>query len=79
MPQRKSTGTTPLGSRFHLVWAAVTVAGLGDGVRFVTLPLLAAKVTDNALQIALVYLAEQVPWLLTGLLSGALAARVKGW
>ena len=65
-----------LGSRFHLVWTAVTVSGLGDGVRYVALPLLAARLSPDPRQIALVYLAEQAPWLLTGLPAGVLADRL---
>jgi MFS family permease len=57
------------------VWASVTVSSLGDGMRFVALPLLAAQLTTDPRQIAVVSFAEQVPWLLLGLVSGALADR----
>ncbi|WP_392673705.1 MFS transporter [Streptomyces sp. LN785] len=42
---------------------------------FVALPLLAARLTADPRQIALVSLAEQLPWLLVGLSSGVLADR----
>jgi len=69
------SNATRLGPRFHQVWAAITISSLGDGMRFVALPLLAAQLTGDPRQIAAVSLAEQVPWLLLGLLSGALADR----
>ncbi|MFJ5034424.1 MFS transporter [Streptomyces sp. NPDC088560] len=64
-----------LGSGFHQVWTAVVVSSLGDGLRLVSLPLLAAQLTRDARQIAIVSLAEQAPWLLVGLVAGALADR----
>lgn len=71
----EGTNGTRLGRRFHQVWASVTVSSLGDGMRFVALPLLAAQLTSDPRQIAAVSFAEQVPWLLLGLASGALADR----
>ncbi|WP_367133496.1 MULTISPECIES: MFS transporter [Streptomyces] len=65
-----------LGTGFGLIWTAVTVSGLGDGMRFIALPLLAAQVTDDPRQVAAVTLAEQLPWLLVGLIAGALADRI---
>lgn len=69
-------GGTRLGSRFNQVWASVTVSSLGDGMRFVALPLLAARLTADPRLITAVALAEQLPWLLFGLLSGVLADRI---
>jgi hypothetical protein len=60
------TSGTRLGPRFHQVWASVTVSSLGDGMRFVALPLLAAQLTSDPRQIAAVSFAQQVPWLLLG-------------
>ncbi|MFB7668909.1 MFS transporter [Kitasatospora sp. NPDC056138] len=69
------TSSTKLGARFHQVCASVALSGLGDGMRFVALPLLAAQLTTDPRRIAAVSLAEQLPWLFLGLLSGALADR----
>jgi MFS family permease len=72
-------GQTPgvrLGARFHRVWAAVTVSSIGDGMRAVTLPLLAAQLTDDPRRIAFVALAAHLPYLLFSLPSGVLADRV---
>lgn len=65
--------SAPLGRSFNQVWASVTVSSLGDGMSFVALPLLATQLTADPRQIAMVSLAEQLPWLLLGLLSGVLA------
>lgn len=66
----------PLGSRFRLIWTSVTVSALGDGMRFVALPLLAARISRDPRDLALVAVAEQLPWLLLSLPAGALADRV---
>lgn len=70
------TSTTPLGPGFRQVWASVMVSSLGDGLRVVALPLLAARLTTDSRQIAAVSLAGQLPWLLLGLPSGVLADRI---
>ncbi|MFD9004177.1 MFS transporter [Streptomyces sp. NPDC059582] len=67
---------TKLGPDFQRIWASVTVSSLGDGMRFVALPLLAAQLTSDPRQVAFVYVAEQLPLLLFGLLSGAIADRL---
>jgi len=61
---------------FGRLWLAVTVSGLGDGVRAGALPLLAAFLTRSPGQIAGVSFAQALPWLLFGLLSGAIADRL---
>ncbi|MEV0850675.1 MFS transporter [Streptomyces sp. NPDC049954] len=70
-----SRGGTGLGRDFTLVWGSVAASGLGDGVRFVALPLLAARLTDDPRQLAAVALAEQLPWLLS-VFAGAAADRM---
>lgn len=67
------TGHPPLGRRFRFVWASVTVSSLGDGLSFAAFPLLAARISDDPRAVSLVSLAEQIPWLLAGLVSGVLA------
>ncbi|MET8557210.1 MFS transporter [Streptomyces sp. NPDC004959] len=65
-----------LGTGFRRVWASVTVSGLGDGMRFAALPLLAAELTSDPRRVAAVALAEQLPWLLMSLPAGVLADRL---
>ncbi|QKW21914.1 MFS transporter [Kitasatospora sp. NA04385] len=61
---------------FPVLWASVTISSLGDGMRFVALPLLAVGLTDDARLIALVALAGQLPSLLLALPAGAWADRL---
>ncbi|WP_431036487.1 MFS transporter [Streptomyces sp. P6-2-1] len=60
---------------FRLLWASVTVSALGDGIRFVAMPLLASRVTGDPRLIALVAVAGHVSWLLSPL-AGLLADRL---
>ena len=64
-----------LGAPFWRLWTASTISAAGDGLTFVALPLLAARLTRDPAQVALVQAAEHSSWLLLGLVSGALADR----
>ena len=72
---KRATRTAALPTSFRPVLAAVSVSSVGDGVRLIAFPLLAASLTDDAWQVALVAVAGQIPWLITGFASGALADR----
>lgn len=72
---KRATRTAALPTSFRPVLAAVSVSSVGDGVRLIVFPLLAARLTDDAWQVALVAVAGQIPWLVTGFASGALADR----
>lgn len=72
----RTSRLTAMPSSFLPVVTAVTVSSLGDGMRLVALPLLAAALTDDARQVTLVSLAGQLPWLVTGMTAGVLADRV---
>jgi hypothetical protein len=63
------------GTGFAKLWAAQGTSNLGDGVYGTALPLLAATLTRDPLLVSLVSFAEWLPWLLFGLLSGALLDR----
>ncbi|MCX4746822.1 MFS transporter [Kitasatospora sp. NBC_01287] len=60
---------------FHRLWAAGAASSLGDGVYFAALPLLASRLTQDPVLIGLVTSATLAPWLVFGLLGGALADR----
>jgi MFS family permease len=60
---------------FTLLWLAATTSALGDGVRWIALPLLAVGLSTNPGTVALITAAEQAPWLLFGLFAGVLADR----
>jgi MFS family permease len=63
------------GTGFAKLRAAQGISNLGDGVYGTALPLLAATLTRDPLLVSLVSFAEWLPWLLFGLLSGALLDR----
>lgn len=61
---------------FGRLWTAAVVSRFGDALRTSALPLLAVRLTDEPLLIASVTACGYLPWLLFGLLGGALADRV---
>jgi MFS family permease len=67
----------PRTSPFALYWTSATASYLGDGVRLVAVPLLAATLTDRPSGIALVSAAVGAPWLLFGLFAGVVADRIR--
>ncbi|MFJ1757072.1 MFS transporter [Kitasatospora sp. NPDC088134] len=60
---------------FGRLWTAQTVSSLGDGVSHAALPLLALTLTRDPLALAVVAAAGTLPWLLFGILGGALVDR----
>jgi MFS family permease len=60
---------------FTVLWLAATTSALGDGVRWIALPLLAVQLSTDPGTVALITAAEQAPWLLFGLFAGVLADR----
>jgi MFS family permease len=64
-----------LGGAYRRVWAAATISATGDGMRLIALPLTAARLTRDPLEVSLVTVATSLPWLLCSLLSGAIVDR----
>src|SRR5215207_9530475 len=67
---------TGLGRNFGKLWAAASVSTVGDGISLTAGPLLAATLTRDPLQIGVVGAAAFLPWVLVGLVSGALVDRL---
>ncbi|MEU4557139.1 MFS transporter [Actinoplanes sp. NPDC023936] len=65
--------TLPAG--FGRLWTAQTISSLGDGVTHAALPLLALTLTRDPMALAVVTAAGTLPWLLFGVLGGALVDR----
>ena len=65
-----------LGPEYRKLWAASTVSNLGDGITLVAGPLLAATLTRDPVLVAGLVFAQQLPWLLFSLPSGALVDRL---
>ena len=66
-----------LGSGFRWLVTSTWTANLGDGFALAAGPLLVASETHDASLVALALLVQRLPWLLFGLLSGAVADRLE--
>ncbi|MFF7048067.1 MFS transporter [Streptomyces griseorubiginosus] len=66
---------SPLPAGFGRLWIAQTVSSLGDGVTHAALPLIALTLTRDPMALAVVTAAGTLPWLLFGVLGGALVDR----
>jgi MFS family permease len=66
---------TTLGPNYRKLWTATAISTIGDGIHFTALPLLAATLTRDPLQLSAVAFAGYLPWLLFALVSGALVDR----
>ncbi|ATO15669.1 MFS transporter [Micromonospora sp. WMMA2032] len=65
-----------LGADFTRLWTASAVSTIGDGVTIAAGPLLVASVSDDPALIAGAVFAQQLPWLLFALVSGAYVDRL---
>ncbi|WP_447008119.1 MFS transporter [Saccharothrix isguenensis] len=65
-----------LGRDFGKLWLASAVSNVGDGMALAAGPLLLASLTDDPALVAGAVFAQQVPWLLFSLLSGAMVDRL---
>ena len=66
-----------LGRDYRRLWAANAVSVTGDGVTVTAGPLLAASITHDPLLVAGALFAQQLPWLIFTLFSGALVDRLE--
>lgn len=65
-----------MGRDFRWLWSSFTVANLGDGILLAAGPLLVTAVTFAPLAVATSVLAQRLPWLLFGVVAGAVIDRV---
>jgi MFS family permease len=65
-----------LGADFTKLWTASAVSNIGDGVTMAAGPLLVVSISSNPALIAGAVFAQQLPWLLFALISGAYADRL---
>ncbi|MET9760372.1 MFS transporter [Streptomyces sp. NPDC006372] len=61
---------------FGRLWSAAVLSSFGDALRTAALPLLAVTLTDDPLLVASVTACGYLPWIVFGLLGGAVADRV---
>ncbi len=66
-----------LGRDYQRLWVANAVSVTGDGVTVTAGPLLAASITRDPLLVAGALFAQQLPWLIFTLFSGALVDRLE--
>src|SRR5918995_6249486 len=74
---RASVGSSrvALGPSYRKLFAASTVSNLGDGVSIIASPWLASAITRNPVLIALVAVAQRLPWLVFPLPAGVITDR----
>ncbi|MFI0352557.1 MFS transporter [Actinomadura sp. 9N407] len=75
MTLNPTNAAAKLPTGFGRLWTAQTVSSLGDGVTHAALPLLALTLTRDPMALAAVTAAGTLPWLLFGVLGGALVDR----
>jgi MFS family permease len=64
-----------LGASYWKLWSASVVSNLGDGVSSIAYPWLASAVTRDPILIALIAVAQRLPWLLFTLPAGVITDR----
>lgn len=71
------TSRTPgLDRRYYKLFSASVVSNLGDGVGLIAYPWLASAVTRDPLLVALVMVAQRLPWLVFTLPAGVITDRI---
>ena len=65
-----------LGPSYYKLFAGTVVSNLGDGMSTIAYPWLASAITRNPILIALVAVAQRLPWLLFTLPAGVITDRV---
>lgn len=66
----------PLGASYYKLFTGTVVSNLGDGMATVAYPWLASAITRNPILIALVAVAQRLPWLIFTLPAGVITDRV---
>ncbi|GMQ92654.1 MAG: MFS transporter [Acidimicrobiia bacterium] len=74
--EKKTKKKISLGANYWKLWTASVTSNLGDGVAGIAYPWLASAVTRNALLIALIAIAQRIPWLIFTLPAGVITDRV---
>jgi len=74
--EKPAPAKVPLGGRYWRLWTASVISNLGDGVGAIAFPWLASAVTRNPLLIALIAVAQRLPWLIFTLPAGVITDRL---
>lgn len=65
-----------LGVPFRWLWSQSVASNLADGILLAAAPLLIASLTEDPFPVAFVVVLQRLPWLLFGVLAGAVVDRV---
>jgi MFS family permease len=71
-----TTSKVKLGANYWKLWFASVTSNLGDGIAAIAYPWLASAVTRDPLLIALIAVAQRLPWLVFTLPAGVITDRV---
>ena len=71
-----TTGKDRLGASYYKLFTGTVVSNLGDGMGTVAYPWLASAITRNPMLVALVAVAQRLPWLVFTLPAGVITDRV---
>ncbi|MDT0303059.1 MFS transporter [Streptomonospora wellingtoniae] len=74
-PGGRVGGAAGLGRDFRRFWGGALSSNLADGTMLTALPMAAATLTDDPLQVSGLAIARFLPWLLFGLLAGVVVDR----
>ena len=75
-PAPTGPGDDHLGTSYYQLFAGTVVSNLGDGMATVAYPWLASALTRNPILVALVAVAQRLPWLLFTLPAGVITDRI---
>ena len=76
MAEPATSTKTRLNANYWRLWTASVISNLGDGVAAIAYPWLASAVTRDPVLIALIAVAQRLPWLLFTLPAGVITDRV---
>lgn len=76
LPSDVTPPAARLGRNFHKLFGASVISNLGDGVGQIAYPWLASAVTRDPILVALVMVAQRLPWLVFTLPAGVITDRV---
>ncbi len=65
-----------LGANYAKLWTASVISNLGDGIAVIAYPWLASAVTRDPILIAMIAVAQRLPWLVFSLPAGVITDRV---
>ena len=76
MTTTEVTAKVRLGANYWRLWFASVTSNLGDGIAAIAYPWLASAVTRDPVLIALIAVAQRLPWLVFTLPAGVITDRV---